>query len=1048
MAGMERLLFVGIGGTGGKVGLHLEHKLRELLCGPGGDELKGISDAFSHLVPYQLPDFVRSIYIDLDGDVVQDLTGGSLGATPQATAGSRQVLQNLMPPPRSYPEVAACLRAGATEAVAEWLPPRLSEPRVSPLSAGAGQFPTVGRAALYEMLRSKGAESTLFQPFQSVVGQLDAADRQLRALNGSSGYVSDKCNVYVAFSLAGGTGCGLFLDVLHLIEHSFDERTRLKPIIHPLVAMPSSFDAQRGGGSPARLNAASAIVDLARYIDNQNTGGRDNIVFPDGKNRTVRASTQGKALAPTAYIFSRPQTHGQDDHIRVMATFVGAKVAPTSDIQVQADLNHHQSGVNRATKRSEPSPQGIGRHPFTMAYSGALSVPDAELSRVLAESILASAVAELQHGTEPLIPDSEILGLLRDHSGLVNATDREIPDRLDRIKSDRGASKVRKAANSQRGKAETNMDDYREAIAVDMPSIARLDWRRALEVVVDKGADPFQLARVVGANPSEDSEHTLRKVIADIDRTTDTVSERPPPVPELRDRLGPFGFAAAWLGMKPNNAKVTSYNKKLNAWQQDRANQIWKEAWERQRAELKSDLEQLEQVVELVRNVLIQETYRADTNADQTFNRTYERRQGVVNYIPQSLATGGLSRFRDEALDRIYQAERLNATSNSGAAAVRIVHKLGYWKQIGAAAGSGRKAAMIDAINDVKADLASRIGRILGTADFHHDALLPSLAELLQWAADGGAPSKGDLPQRITDVLASVLASATDINLEPSHIVVSYPAAGIRDSDAVESFLRRLLDQAAPASAGLTIQRSQSADLVVTVIRSEVPLLEVPEARKCIVSWDDALRTPSRESRLWWRQRSGWDTYCYLTSAEDHTQILFAILNGLWSGIVVPEKPTGNSMVVSIQSPKSIQPEYSDILSGVEIRLELVRPPIDELSFWSGLISALEHFVVHADEPEMETLSQWMAHIPAGVTRTDSRDLEPAAAPYWEFLDDVRSDVTILDKELSSGNAHPTGVAANLRFAHGLLTTAFSEAMQREFGTNPRFRNHQELGNR
>ena len=40
MAVMDRLLFIGIGGTGAKVGAQLEDDLRNMLCGPSGDRLR------------------------------------------------------------------------------------------------------------------------------------------------------------------------------------------------------------------------------------------------------------------------------------------------------------------------------------------------------------------------------------------------------------------------------------------------------------------------------------------------------------------------------------------------------------------------------------------------------------------------------------------------------------------------------------------------------------------------------------------------------------------------------------------------------------------------------------------------------------------------------------------------------------------------------------------------------------------------------------------------------------------------------------------------
>ena len=50
----------------------------------------------------------------------------------------------------SYPELALRLRLQAEQVVEGWLPPATrDEPKVNPLHRGAGQFPTIGRAALF-----------------------------------------------------------------------------------------------------------------------------------------------------------------------------------------------------------------------------------------------------------------------------------------------------------------------------------------------------------------------------------------------------------------------------------------------------------------------------------------------------------------------------------------------------------------------------------------------------------------------------------------------------------------------------------------------------------------------------------------------------------------------------------------------------------------------------------------------------------------------------------------------------------------------------------
>ena len=69
----HRVLYVGIGGTGVHIGKELETALRRDLCGPDGKALLRKGGAFNKLQPYQLPDYIQSLYFDFDDDAEQIL---------------------------------------------------------------------------------------------------------------------------------------------------------------------------------------------------------------------------------------------------------------------------------------------------------------------------------------------------------------------------------------------------------------------------------------------------------------------------------------------------------------------------------------------------------------------------------------------------------------------------------------------------------------------------------------------------------------------------------------------------------------------------------------------------------------------------------------------------------------------------------------------------------------------------------------------------------------------------------------------------------------
>ncbi|MGH3931529.1 MAG: tubulin-like doman-containing protein, partial [Pseudonocardiaceae bacterium] len=60
----QPMLFLGLGGTGCRVGRELERVLREALCGPDGTELVGRMRGHDYL-PYQLPPCLQFVYADL-----------------------------------------------------------------------------------------------------------------------------------------------------------------------------------------------------------------------------------------------------------------------------------------------------------------------------------------------------------------------------------------------------------------------------------------------------------------------------------------------------------------------------------------------------------------------------------------------------------------------------------------------------------------------------------------------------------------------------------------------------------------------------------------------------------------------------------------------------------------------------------------------------------------------------------------------------------------------------------------------------------------------
>src|SRR4051794_32737078 len=216
----QPMLFVGLGGTGCRIGAELERKLREELCGPDGNALRDRMPG-EQMAAYQLPGCLQFVYADLAEDEFGHIENRVVPDRSHLPAAERTytMVRELVPPYDTYPEVARSLRLSAAPVVESWLPPAEHEPRVGPLSKGAGQLPTIGRAALFETFRTglAPAKSSLHK----AIGQINNSGGQLSRLGGK---LRDSIDVFVAFSVAGGTGSGLFFDYLHLIGDALAEQ--------------------------------------------------------------------------------------------------------------------------------------------------------------------------------------------------------------------------------------------------------------------------------------------------------------------------------------------------------------------------------------------------------------------------------------------------------------------------------------------------------------------------------------------------------------------------------------------------------------------------------------------------------------------------------------------------------------------------------------------------------------------------------------------------------------------------------------------------------
>jgi len=447
MSYKHRFMYIGLGGTGLKVGTELEQLLRRQICGADGNELIG-KGKFSSYKRNQLPTYFQSVYIDYSQQEMAGLRAFLRKLDPTAIDRTASFVATLSSA-AAYQHIASKLRAEHNDLVKDWLPGPDGEPTHAPMSTGAAQFPTVGRAALFDRLSDVGIDG-VFRPMQDAFARLANSQGDLDAYTDVVGGGEQSGHswvvIFVATSLSGGTGSGLFLDVVKIATVMAQQAfPGTEVFVIPLIAAPSAFKDTATGDQMRMLNLnfARGILDLSELVDHSNESDKTRErwfrqQYP-GTEKVEYDITAGGAAAPlaTTFLFSRPAAY-QDakDLWRSMAVYATTLVSE-ADSAVKADASGDMTGsaspesvdrfaffqdiINLRSKNDAESlrtlhPTGIGRLSTVEAATASLSVPVKRLSLFLAQYMALKAADSLQ---EKLRQHSE------DFSAYVNA---DVPD--------------------------------------------------------------------------------------------------------------------------------------------------------------------------------------------------------------------------------------------------------------------------------------------------------------------------------------------------------------------------------------------------------------------------------------------------------------------------------------------------------------------------------------------------------------------------------------------------------------------------------------------
>ncbi|UZJ33964.1 tubulin-like doman-containing protein [Streptomyces endophytica] len=970
----QPMLFVGLGGTGGLVGAELERRLRAELCGPDGVALSHLS---GH-APYQLPDCLQFVYADYSETDLQRLPQFNVDPSLRAAyARTSRATHNLLPNFDSSPEVTKMLRASLREEVADWLPPRIDEPKVTPLHNGAGQLPTVGRAALFATLRH-----SLAPVLEPLLQAIDAIAKSAGELSELGGGKVNGCDVFVAFSVAGGTGAGIFLDYLHLINQAFKMRRFDGVKIYPLVVMPSSFSSAAGGGREADLNAARALVDLFRLVDGQNApteGAEIGDLDHDSSGLGIRypGTTPIRlrtGILPTAFLFSPTAGIRQDDLRRSIVSLVmsligtelgdgrsrGRTTAADDDYQTFA-----ASFINRGVHRSAMSPTGIGRQGVSTSLVASMTAPMDQLADLVAGRLLREAVTDLVERPRTTLRDGAVpmIRQLFADSGLEELWERRQLPVPEPEPLPRGSRAIEQALGERIADMQRLLADLQSVADRQTASMAdRFVPRPAIDKFL-QSVDPFLAERIVRGVPDSDEPIARLGFLGMLNSRAVApqrpagVTDQPPKTPRIKGRLA--GMSPARWG----DDDVQAVLQAQDAWYQWRSRIVWHEAWREQQQRWQPQADAAGTDLGRLVNAFRKHSEQERKLSAQKGLELYEDRTGISYLLPPQRT---LNHFYEDLVTRLVRREGLREHDDEAALLLKMIDG-DTWRAVHAQSRRNPDGA----VAAVKAQLEGRITRLFAESGEHLEErpLLPPMGTLLA-AAAGDADATDQVSKEALELFGRKLTGLLPVGFTPEgtgplRVLVTYPR--VQAVEEVQEFLGKALRLPSDAKNSVEYRGVESDSITVVLFRSEMSLTQVPEARKVLRQWARAKDSEQAHDVLRWRQRLGYRDSWMVSSEEDRRAILHRLLCCMWNGQVdVVDGDTSSPDRVRLR----LFPEKGENVPGVRLRLGDFPGGV---SSWAELLRSYERWTVLDDERIVEDYCrELMGAQPKGLARSGS----------------------------------------------------------------------------
>lgn len=1018
----QPVLYMGLGGTGCDIGAELESRLREEICGPDGTEFSR-KRAKAGLLPYQLPSCLQFVYADmnqadLDRMPRRVVPGSQYEASARLTA---QYVRDLIPRVDSYPDLARNLRLGSESLISGWLPPPEKEPRVNPLQRGAGQFPTVGRAALFGTCIS--GLNPAVHAITEAIGRLANSAEDLYALGGRPPKAVD---VFVAFSVAGGTGCGIFYDYLHLIGHVFDE-TQLKAKIYPLVLMPSAFDLGLGGGRSAELNSGRAMLDMFRLVDSQNGAHAEQELRShhdkepgDPDEQAIYYPVVGRiALRPgtvqTGFLFSRPAGADREDLHRsvtsLVTSLIGTELEQEDQRSGESVQSFADSFVNAGAHREAPAENGIGNRGVSTALVASLTVPVDEIAGLVAGRLVRTAIKQLARPGKPESNESLMSEFLI-KSG-VNSILTRSPAEFDEPGHVQGASKVAAALADRRDAQRSGLSALKNRLDRDIPAMVRgFDPRRAVRELLAKN-DAFRVQRAVFGHAELTDEIEREGAVGLLQRrradppAPDGHGVAPPNIPQLSDRM---------LGMRKvqyADPEPTAFRERQDDWYRWRTAVAWTQLWAAHATTWQRPLDVVRREMDTLTKELDDFARNDEDRYDRRARDLYRRRVGVSYLLPPGGAS--MDEFYNLVIRRLADAWATQGRVQVNSAEPELLQVI-----VGASGWSDAYNQTFEhnatqAVSDLVAKVKEEVKTFLRETNPGQLPLLPQLRDLLPAAA--GIGESDSAYQDYLDEFRGKLAGLVPANFAPQgngpmKVLISYPAPA--KSPAIADYLRQSINLPEGHDVTYDPRHTYAESIAVVLFRSSMGVTEVREVREVLRLWAGAVRKEQPTDKLYWRQRTGYD-FGYLATREEHrVEILHRLLCGMWNG-----------RVEAVGEDES-SPERILVTLAGNVKMNLPLTPFGQASSWGSLIRSYELWTFDDSQVHRLFCAQLMQELPAGL---DARPKQPSEL-YLAVRDLAKSQIEILDELVVSA---PRGSQTRASQMRGFWATTMPAALTQAF---------------